>query len=300
MPSSSKRRKDFAASSTTSPSSNNNKQHIRFDDNKEKDDHDDRSKKKDDGVITTSSSTTTPNNDLSSKSHKRKKKRKRTASTSAAASSNDINNLKNNQDKIFNGLILALSTDNKVHQSSTTDHQSTKSCTSTTNSNNNNDGDDQYETLKSLKTILIGAGATISPQVHKRVHYLICTQSAIENLTQRIRQAIKRNVDIVSVDWVKNCIQEKKRVEVTSYVCNEVAREIMMEKERETKANTTTSSVKHNEGYDSDIPQDDNGGWSEPVQLDCCCVCHENGDDKCPWCTDCNINLAKKQKLENV
>ena len=289
MSSSSKRRKkkDLVSSSSNPASSNNDKQqHIRFDGH-EKDEHDEKK--------ASSSTTTTTNEDVPfSKSQKRKKKRKRSSASAASAtttsSSVDIN-LKNNQDKIFNGLILALSTDNKVHQSSTTDNQSTNSCNI-----NDNDGHDQYETLKSLKTILIGAGATISPQVHKRVHYLICTQSAIDNLTQRIRQAIKRNVDIVSVDWVKKCIQDNRRVDVTSYVCNEVAREIMVEKEREKKA----SSVKHTEGYDSDIPQDDNGGWSEPVQLDCCCVCHENGDDNCPWCTDCNINLAKKKQKIHV
>ena len=74
----------------------------------------------------------------------------------------------------------------------------------------------------------------------------------------------------------------------------------MVEKEREkTKTNKAINAANNDGtdgGYDSDIPQDDNRGWSTPVQLDCCCVCHENGDDNCPWCTDCNINVSKKNK----
>ena len=299
MSSSSKKKKE-----SSPPVPLNSKQHIRFDSPEEKDA--DHQKKKDDGIITSSKAATTvktASNDVSSsKSQKRKKKRKR----ATAATSSDDNNTTNSQDKIFNGLILALSTDNKVHQTSNnSDNQSTKSCTTPpiSNNNNTNNDDEQYETLKSLKTILQTTGATISPQVHKKVHYLICTQSAIDNLTQRIRQAIKRNVDIVSVDWVKKCISDNKRVDVTLYLCNEVAREIMVEKEREKKKKSGGSDGNDAEdgGYDSDIlPQDDNGGWSEPVQLDCCCVCHENGDDNCPWCHDCNINLAKKQKKEHI
>ena len=37
-------------------------------------------------------------------------------------------------------------------------------------------------------------------------------------------------------------------------------------------------------------------GWSEAVELDCCCVCHENGDLECPWCTgETECNLTKKR-----
>lgn len=278
------------------------KQHIRFDDSQEKEvaDH---QEKKDDGIVTTSS--TSSKEMFSSKSQKRKKKRKRTASTTTTTttpSSDDNNKM------IFNGLILALSTDNKVHQSNNNDsgNPSTKSCSTNTtpnNNNNNNNEEDQYETLKSLKSLLQSHGATISPQVHKRVHYLICTSSAITNLTQRIRQAIKRNVDIVSVDWVRRCIEEDRRVDVTEYICNEKVREIMLEKERDevkSKGGNKNEGNGASEGYESDIPQDDNNGWSEPIQLDCCCVCHENGDDNCPWCTDCNINLAKKRMKETT
>ncbi len=294
------------ANKKESPS--NKRQHIRFDNQEEEEDDDDHQQKNDgDGVITSSSKAATANNDLpsSNNSQKRKKKRKRSATTTPSDTPSSIAATnKHQEDKIFNGLMLALSTDNKQHQSDS--------------NNSNKEEDDPYNNLKSLKTILQSHGATISPQVHKRVHYLICTPCAITNLTQRIRQAMKRNVDIVSVDWVKKCVDEKRRVDVVTsesdekYLWNDWAREIMVEKECEkkrTSANNNNSANSNNDdedgGYDSDnIPQeDDNRGWSTPVQLDCCCVCHENGDLNCPWCGECNINLAMKKttkKEENI
>ena len=33
---------------------------------------------------------------------------------------------------------------------------------------------------------------------------------------------------------------------------------------------------------------DANAGWTEPVSIGCCCVCHENGTtNDCTWCVDC-------------
>ena len=160
---------------------------------------------------------------------------------------------------------------------------------------------------KTLKQTLISHGATISPQVHKKVHYLIATDSAIQNLTQRVRQAYKRNVDIVHVNWIDECIKKKNttkkcsRVDVESYICNELVKTLIDEKERE-KKKQKTSDGGGDDGNASDIPAEDNNGWSTPIELDCCCVCHENGDDNCPWCTGpentCNLTLARLAKKQ--
>jgi len=53
-------------------------------------------------------------------------------------------------------------------------------------------------------------------------------------------------------------------------------------------------------GYKSPlIPDPDDAGWSEPVSLDCCCVCHDTARD-CDWCLDCNVTLALKSKALSV
>mmetsp|Transcript_2177 Transcript_2177/g.3408 ORF Transcript_2177/g.3408 Transcript_2177/m.3408 type:complete len:222 (+) Transcript_2177:302-967(+) len=132
-------------------------------------------------------------------------------------------------DKILNGLIVAISALESKHVKEDT---------------NNKDEDDQYQNYKTLKNVLLKSlGATISPQVHKRVHYLISTENAIQNLTQRVRQALKRNVDIVDVAWVKQCSEQKMRLAVdNNYSSNyELANCLMIEREKEKKRQKVVS-----------------------------------------------------------
>ncbi|KAL3778330.1 hypothetical protein ACHAWO_011180 [Cyclotella atomus] len=194
-------------------------------------------------------------------------KRKRKSPSSSQTTSQKSN--------LFDGLTLAIST---------LESKTAKSESDTTSI---------YTNFKSLSNLLKSHGATISPQVHKRVHYLICTIQAVENLTQRVRQAIKRNVDIVNVDWVSSCIEKGERVDVPPYILNELAKEMVLTKP---KTNVELQNNATNDGYESSgsIPDENAAGWSEPIELDCCCVCHENGDEDCPWCRECNVNLAKK------
>eukprot|EP00581_Thalassiosira_minuscula_P012174 CAMPEP_0183714938 /NCGR_PEP_ID=MMETSP0737-20130205/9344_1 /TAXON_ID=385413 /ORGANISM="Thalassiosira miniscula, Strain CCMP1093" /LENGTH=281 /DNA_ID=CAMNT_0025943977 /DNA_START=189 /DNA_END=1034 /DNA_ORIENTATION=+ len=234
---------------------------------------------------TTGASTSNPDNP-----RKNKRKRKR------PSNSNDVFKTERNSDssscaKLFNGLIVAISTLESKQQSTS-------------------DGDDPYHNYKTLKEALQTLGATISPQVHKRVHYLISTDAAVQNLTQRVRQALKRNVDIVDVSWVKECKEQKTRVDADNYLCNELAKCLMVEKEKEKKEKASDKNIESNSAEingnnnklneeDECIPVDDYAGWSTPVELDCCCVCHENGDDNCPWCPDCNLTKARLAKARD-
>ena len=127
---------------------------------------------------------------------------------------------------------------------------------------------------KALKSLLQSLGATVSPQVHKRVHYLISTDSAIQNLTQRVRQAFKRNVDIIDIEWVTKCREKNARVNADNYLCNELVQCLMEEKERE-KRKTLASDGIVGEEDSGDIPDQSSAGWTKPIELDCCCVCHE-------------------------
>ena len=201
-------------------------------------------------------------------SKKRKRKRPPSNESKSQQSHNDRT--------VFNGLTLAIST----LESKTNDKEES----------------DEYNNFKTLSFILKTNGAIISPQVHKRVHYLVCTQQAVDNLTQRVRQALKRNVDIVNVEWVKSCIKNGSRVNAESYMLNDLTKELMSVKEKEKAEAKHTQVDPLKDGYESDIPSENASGWSEPIALDCCCVCHENGDENCPWCADCNINLAKLKK----
>ena len=195
---------------------------------------------------------------FSSPSHKRRNKRKRNHPPSSATTSKCVGSSSNTTTKqIFNGLIVAISTLESKQ----------------TNCANKLTGDDpSNETMnntKALKSLLQSLGATVSPQVHKRVHYLISTDSAMQNLTQRVRQAFKRNVDIIDIEWVTKCREKNARVNADNYLCNELVHCLMEEKEREKRKTLASDGIGNR-----DIP-DENAGWTKPVELDCCCVCHE-------------------------
>ena len=246
------------------------KQHIKFD----KDDKGD-------------AKSTTHQQPKKKQSRRNKRKRQNSTATAATASSKeDISSTTTTscEKKLFNGLTLAISINQNNNMQTT-------------------DGDVSIMSTnqKSLKQTLKLHGATISPQIHKRVHYLVCSNTAIQNITRPVRQAYKRNVDIVNVDWVNACITMNTRVNVDDYICNDLVGKLIDEKEKE-KNQRSESGIDDVHNNDA-LPDEETTGWSTPIQLDCCCVCHENGDFKCPWCTggeqSCNLTLArlaKKQK----
>ncbi len=211
-----------------------------------------------------------------------------------------------NVERFFNGLVVAISTLESSDETKISTNR--RRLDNDDNYNNISKNNITYQNYKSLQKSLQHHGATISPQVHKRVHYLLCTRSAMAHATQRVRQAYKRNVDIVDVAWVKECIDTGKIVEVEKYLRNDEVGCWIAEKEEEKKKQATERTVAKSERnvfdidekyIDDDInvdEEDEGGGWSTPIQLECCCVCHENGDDDCPWCVDCNLTLARKQK----
>lgn len=233
-----------------------------------------------DGPTTTRSSSSYGSSSAPNNTNRRRNKRKRKHQSTVPLNENneDATATTSCNGSIFNGLIVAIS-------ALESKHDKTNEVTTV-----NDTGDDTYQNYKTLKQLLQALGATISPQVHKRVHYLISTDSAIQNLTQRVRQAAKRKVDVVDVAWVKDCREKGTRIKVDNYLCNDLVECLVAEKEKRDRGSMKLCTS-------SDVGPDDLG-WSSPIELDCCCVCHENGDDECPWCIgpDCNLTLARKAK----
>ncbi|KAL3822596.1 hypothetical protein ACHAXA_006381 [Cyclostephanos tholiformis] len=218
-----------------------------------------------------------------------KRKRKRPFSTTRPKEGNEATATPRGDGSLFNGLIVALSALESKH-----DHP--RDGVTIHDLVNDANVDDPYRNYKTLKQLLTTLGATVSPQVHKRVHCLISTECAVRNLTQRVRQAYRRNVDVVDASWVKDCREMGTRVDIGNYLCNDLVKCLLAEKD--VRDGGSTEKIRASSSYDVGHV-DDNAGWSIPVELDCCCVCHENGDDACPWCTgsqQCNLTLAMKEK----
>lgn len=136
------------------------------------------------------------------------------------------------------------------------------------------------------------AGATVTGQVHGRVTCLLCSRSAVRNGTQRVRKALKKNISLVDIAWVHQCQSAGKRVDHEPYRLDELGKEMLKARTNKSKPLETMASNDSKAELDhvEDLLEQ---AWSEPVGLGCCCVCHENGDDKCPWCTECSVNMAK-------
>ena len=259
----------------------------------------------------------TNNNSISISNRNSKRKRKHSTATSGGDTTNtDItspttNTLNNRRSSmLFHGLTIAISTLESKQDNEVDDKGTTLS------------SNDDFYNYKTLKHTLQSHGATIASQVHKRVHYLIVTNTAVQYLTQRVRQAYKRNVTIVHVSWVQECITMGKIVDITNskHLCNDEVACLVNEKIDNKTGNNNIAQVaaavvskkKKATMMSSPITDNTTTGWSTPILLDCCCACHDvnDGDDddnnNCPWCVkkyganvDCNIIMLKNQKEGN-
>lgn len=119
-------------------------------------------------------------------------------------------------------------------------------------------------------------GAQVVSQVSKKVQLLVCSRSAVQSATQRVRKAHKKRIPIVDVAWLEECRKLGKKVELESFLLNKEASRAI--KNRRDNLDAETDGVKE---------VDPNTGWTEPVSFGCSCVCHENGSEKdCKWCKD--------------
>jgi len=197
---------------------------------------------------------------------KSEKKRKRIDEESAPASfqsCNDCNSSEQNKKhNVLNGLILAVSSNHLSSPVKDAQH------------------DNSYKTIvQELKE----AGATISSQVHKRVHALVISSSNkqdTEPATQRVRKAVKFNLNIVHVSWIRDSVQQGKRLPIEPYLWN---------------TNAPSDSVSNNNNYKlKGEPQNTAKAQmikEESISLGCCCACHDISDiaatTDCPWCVAC-------------
>ena len=215
---------------------------------------------------------------------KRKKrnliKKKETVVNHEQNSINDVKQTKNNHHPL-NGITIAISTLDTGKQ-----HKSIEN------------------SYKYVKEECQAAGASITGQVSKKVFAVICNRSAVNQCTQRVRKALKQSIMLLDISWVRDSVKEKKRKDCEAYILNDLATEVFQRHQDKKKKDSlsindydTCLNEKEvnditNVEFISDVGMIPTTGWSEPVSNGCCCVCHENGDLNCKWCTSplCDIN----------
>jgi len=159
---------------------------------------------------------------------------------------------------------------------------------------------DPSDSYNNQKSKLTNFGAVVVDTVSKKVTFLLARKSAVMKSTQKVRKAVKRGLRIVDIDgWVDLCVETgsvvkniPEEMDFTALAA-EVAERRDAEKKKQDDAVTDLDEAEIDPNAE---------GWSEPIALDCCCVCHENNPvgtvTDCPWCKDCNINrhISTKKK----
>ena len=215
------------------------------------------------GRTTTTTTTTKPSN-----------KKKRTSTSLDEG----VPTKKQKHAQPLKGMILSVST--------LKDGIVTSSKNSTTSTrDDNNDDDDAVRPESSTSSggyqdvcqMCHELGAQVTNQVSKRVHMLLCTTSAVEKSTQRVRKAFKRKIPIVDVAWLEACQTKGRLVDMKPFCLDMQAKAAIDIREK----NLDDDGEPHVEA--STNP---NAGWTEGVSFGCSCICHENGSEKdCPWCS---------------
>jgi hypothetical protein len=197
-------------------------------------------------------------------SARRRQRRKRAKTSQAQASTNP--------EKPLAGMVLCISTlkDNvKSKKSSDSADKNEKDKESASISYN-----DVCQSCRDL-------GADVIDLVCKRVTLLVCTEAAVRQATQRVRKALKRNKPLVSLDWLEQCKKRGRAVDFEEYRLDKKAKDAL-----QNRNDRLSASAEDDSGLEF-VPD---AGWSEPKELGCCCVCHENGTTAdCPWCVDCKV-----------
>ncbi|MGK3759465.1 MAG: hypothetical protein ACI8RD_011782, partial [Bacillariaceae sp.] len=148
------------------------------------------------------------------------------------------------------------------------------------NSKKSSDSDSPSSSYNDVCQSCRDLGADVIDLVCKRVNILVCTEAAVRSATQRVRKAIKRNKPLVSVAWVDEVRTQGRMIDYEQY---------RLDKKAEKSIQNRQDRLDSEHNNEEEIIPDDDAGWTEPKELGCCCVCHENGTtEDCEWCTDCN------------
>ncbi|CAM9213156.1 unnamed protein product, partial [Ascophyllum nodosum] len=71
---------------------------------------------------------------------------------------------------------------------------------------------------KQLETTIKSNGASVSAIIHKRVSFVVCTQGAVKDNTQKVRKANKHGIPLVSQDFLAECAKAKRVVDHTAFL----------------------------------------------------------------------------------
>jgi hypothetical protein len=150
----------------------------------------------------------------------------------------------------------------------------------------------------SVKSMIEELGGKICNTVHKKVDFIISSDIAVKNATQKIRKAYKFDIPVLKIDYIEYCYKNKSvPKEISRYVYPDIT-DIVEEHRR--NAESIADSQPDNERRAKkrkrkarDISDNDIATTTtykpprlcaENITFECSCICHDQGKKSCDWC----------------
>ena len=144
-----------------------------------------------------------------------------------------------------------------------------------------------------VKKMIEELGGRVSSTVHKRVDFVIASDIAVENATQRIRKAHKFDIPVLKVEYVEYCRDNNiQPVDIAPYMYNNI-NEVVQEQRKASmtktgdhtkrKASQISEAISPQE---ASVPAEYIPPVLAPVGVvyECACICHDSGESSCSWC----------------
>jgi len=161
------------------------------------------------------------------------------------------------------------------------------------------------DNYKGISELCRRLGARTTGQVHRKVDCVLASKTAVDGDTQRVRKARKKGVPVVDIEWLRNFDggATTTYIPFDAYVIaaddkKPTASIIASNQTNLKQCATSEAAAAAAAAAASAVPvPSEIAGWSEAVDLGCCCVCHESGapiEDDCPWCVECSVMQEKR------
>lgn len=170
------------------------------------------------------------------------------------------------------------------------------------------DADSTVVSRDDTKKMVEELGGKVCSTVHKKVDFLVASETAVAAATQRVRKADKLCVPIVRTSYVSDCFESRKiPADISKYFHSNVEECIRAHKETsrdncsrlddaELKDSKEKKKRKAEASTDTDpyvIPE-----LTSNMKFQCSCICHDRGEAGCSWCVDAHNEQDTASAIE--
>lgn len=160
-------------------------------------------------------------------------------------------------------------------------------CVSVNNSLNEEDDNESLVSYNELRRMITALGGRLSPTVHKNVSFLIASDTAVANATQRVRKAFKYGVPVLRKEYIELCYSGAVASEDTASfqfagIETAIKRYEVHSSEKNSARDGCGACKKRRAEGPPPLSYMDN--LKRDQVFECSCICHDRGEDGCSYC----------------